>query len=191
MVLSRLRPRDPVTIEREHVARQLNAEIRPIDKELFDNRQRTCEVVEACATTADRASSGSVTSWSPRSSITPAPSDGSPLPPPSYQLHGLLPRSSIQRRYRQTPRCRVRATGNSTPHCTWWPRVQRMHPGVGLDYYRRMIDEGKIAWEAMRCLKRELTKVIYRWLRDDANRARTASSSRPPFPIEAFMWSRS
>ena len=50
-VLSRLRPRDPVAIERKHVARQLIAEIRRLDKELKDNRQRTCEVVEACGTT--------------------------------------------------------------------------------------------------------------------------------------------
>ena len=50
-VLSRLRPRDPVAIERKHVARQLIAGIRRLDKELKDNRQRTCEVVEACGTT--------------------------------------------------------------------------------------------------------------------------------------------
>ena len=52
--------------------------------------------------------------------------------------------------------------------------VQRMHPGPGHDYYRRKIDEGKSPREAMRCLKRQLAKVIYRRLRDDADRAEHA-----------------
>ncbi|MDA1062418.1 MAG: transposase, partial [Chloroflexi bacterium] len=46
-VLSRLRPRDPVAVERKHVARQLIAELRRLDKELKDNRQRTRDVVDA------------------------------------------------------------------------------------------------------------------------------------------------
>lgn len=49
--------------------------------------------------------------------------------------------------------------------------VQRIHPGPGRDYYRRKIAEGKSTREAMRCLKRQLAKVIYRRLRDDADHA--------------------
>ena len=44
----------------------------------------------------------------------------------------------------------------------------------GHDYYRRKIDEGKSPREAMRCLKRQLAKVVYRRLRDDADRAEHA-----------------
>jgi transposase len=54
--------------------------------------------------------------------------------------------------------------------------VQRIHPGTGRDYYRRKIGEGKSPKEAMRCLKRQLAKVIYRRLRDDAEHAQLAAA---------------
>ena len=40
-----------MAVERKHVARQLTAEIRRLDKELSDNRQRTRVIVEASRTT--------------------------------------------------------------------------------------------------------------------------------------------
>ena len=45
-------------------------------------------------------------------------------------------------------------------------------PGHGQDYYRRKRDQGKTHLEALRCLKRRLSDVVYRHLVDDlANQA--------------------
>ena len=49
--------------------------------------------------------------------------------------------------------------------------VQRCDPSPGRDYYLRKIAEGKTKKQAMRCLKRQIAKAIYRRLTDDANRA--------------------
>ena len=45
--------------------------------------------------------------------------------------------------------------------------VQYRMPGPGQDYYRRKRDQGKTHLEALRCLKRRLSDVIYRHLVDD------------------------
>jgi transposase len=46
----------------------------------------------------------------------------------------------------------------------------RMKEGPGRVYYLKKRDEGKTHREALRCLKRQLIKVIWRTLRDDAHR---------------------
>ena len=46
-------------------------------------------------------------------------------------------------------------------------RVQIMHPGPGRDHYRRKQAEHKSSAEALRSLKRQLAKVVYRQLRAD------------------------
>lgn len=46
----------------------------------------------------------------------------------------------------------------------------RMKTGPGRAYYQRKRDEGKTHREALRCLKRQLIKVIWRTLHDDAHR---------------------
>ena len=45
--------------------------------------------------------------------------------------------------------------------------VQYRMPGPGQDYYRRKRDQGKTHLEALRCLKRRLSDVVYRHLVDD------------------------
>jgi transposase len=40
-------------------------------------------------------------------------------------------------------------------------------PGDGQDYYRHKRDQGKTHLEALRCLKRRLSDVVYRHLVDD------------------------
>ncbi|HUZ71304.1 MAG TPA: transposase [Candidatus Saccharimonadales bacterium] len=49
-------------------------------------------------------------------------------------------------------------------------RVQVMHPGLGQEHYRRKLAEHKSSREAMRSLKRQLAKVVYRALRADHDR---------------------
>ena len=43
-------------------------------------------------------------------------------------------------------------------------RVQTMHPGPGRDHYGRKLAEHKSSREALRSLKRQLAKVVYRHL---------------------------
>ncbi|WP_281276911.1 transposase [Glycomyces buryatensis] len=45
----------------------------------------------------------------------------------------------------------------------------RLKSGPGRVYYLKKIDEGKPHREALRCLKRQLIKVIWRMLRADAH----------------------
>ena len=41
-------------------------------------------------------------------------------------------------------------------------------PGVGLDYRKKKIDEGKSRKEALRCLKRRVSDAVYRSLVADS-----------------------
>ena len=182
-VLSRLRPRDPVAIERKHVARQLIAEIRRLDKELKDNRQRTCEVVEACATT--------LTDVFGISYVLAAKILGHTGPIGRFATAGAFASytgtAPIEVSSGDAVRHRLSRAGNRKLNTALHlvAHVQRMHPGPGHDYYRRKIDEGKSPREAMRCLKRQLAKVIYRGSVMTPTAPNTPSS-RPPFDIEAL-----
>ncbi len=46
--------------------------------------------------------------------------------------------------------------------------VQLRNPGVGRDYFDRRRADGKSSMEAMRCLKRRLSDIVYRTMLDDA-----------------------
>ena len=55
-------------------------------------------------------------------------------------------------------------------------RVQTMHAGPGRDHYARKVSEGKSSREALRSLKRQLAKVVYRHLvADQAHRRALAA----------------
>jgi transposase len=46
--------------------------------------------------------------------------------------------------------------------------VQLRNPGIGRDYYGRKKNDGKSSMEAMRCLKRRLSDLVYRQMLNDA-----------------------
>ena len=50
--------------------------------------------------------------------------------------------------------------------------VQIRHDTEGRAYYRRKLAAGKTPMEALRCLKRRLSDVVYRQLVADAQRSR-------------------
>ncbi len=54
--------------------------------------------------------------------------------------------------------------------------VQAIRPGPGRDYINRRIAAGNSRAEAMRLLKRQITKAIYRALTTDAQRAPTTAA---------------
>lgn len=49
-------------------------------------------------------------------------------------------------------------------------RVQGMHPGLGQEHYQRKLAEHKTSREALRSLKQQLAKVVYRALKADHDR---------------------
>jgi transposase len=58
--------------------------------------------------------------------------------------------------------------------------VQLRNPGIGRDYYDRRKAEGKTSMEAMRCLKRRLSDIVYRELLDDAIARRLTTTGTGP-----------
>jgi hypothetical protein len=64
-------------------------------------------------------------------------------------------------------------TGGSTGCCTSWPSSKYATTPPGRGYYRRKLAAGKTPMEALRCLKRRLSDVIYRQLTADAKHTRT------------------
>ncbi|MFB9315526.1 transposase [Nocardioides plantarum] len=58
--------------------------------------------------------------------------------------------------------------------------VQLRNPGPGRDYYDKKKADGKSSMEAMRCLKRRLSDVVYRTMLDDSIRTVVADDSNNP-----------
>jgi len=57
--------------------------------------------------------------------------------------------------------------------------VQLRNPGIGRDYYDRKKAAGKTSMEAMRCLKRRLSDIVYRTMLDDTAAHATGSRTGP------------
>jgi transposase len=57
--------------------------------------------------------------------------------------------------------------------------VQLRHDTEGRSYYRRKLAAGKTPMEAMRCLKRRLSNVVYQQIVNDARRAGTGPGGHP------------
>ena len=58
--------------------------------------------------------------------------------------------------------------GTSTGRCISWRSSQLRHDTEGREYFRRKLAAGKTPMEAMRCLKRRLSDVVYRQMVADA-----------------------
>ncbi len=57
--------------------------------------------------------------------------------------------------------------------------VQLRNPGLGRDYYDKKRADGKGSMEAMRCLKRRLSDIVYRTMLDDSISAVVADETGP------------
>lgn len=170
--LARVRPGDPVQAERKRIARQLIGDIRRLDRALDDNRQRTREAVAACGTTltetfgiSDVLAAKIIGHTGPINRFASADAYA------NYTGTAPIEVSSGGKVRHRLSRAGNRQL-NSAIHLA--AHVQRLHPGQGRDYYLRKIDEGKTPKEALRCLKRQVTKAVYRALKADAERAVTA-----------------
>ena len=164
------------------MARQLIADVRRIDRALAENRRRCAQAVAASGSTLTDifgisdvlaakilGHTGDITRFASADHYA------------SYT--GTAPvevSSGEQSRHRLS-----RAGNRSLNHALHMAaRVQTMHPGPGRNHYQRKQAEHKTPAEALRSLKRQLAKVVYRHLRSRPRRIQP--SPTPRIDIEAL-----
>jgi transposase len=164
-LLNSIKPIAAVAIERKAMARQLIADVRRIDGALLENRRRCAQAVAA--------SGSSLTEIFGISEVLAAKIIGHTgditrfATADHYASYtGTAPievSSGEQTRHRLS-----RAGNRSLNHALHLAaRVQTMHPGPGQAYYQRKQAQHKTPAEALRSLKRQLAKTVYRHLRDN------------------------
>jgi transposase len=161
-LLTTIKPAGAVDIERKAMARQLIADIRRIDRALTDNRRRSAQAVAA--------SGSSLTEIFGISEVLATKILGHTGDITRFanadHYAGTAPievSSGDHRRHRLS-----RAGNRSLNHALHLAaRVQTTHPGPGRTHYHRKQAEHKTPAEALRSLKRQLAKVVYRQLRAD------------------------
>jgi transposase len=164
-LLATIRPADAVDIERKAMARQLIADVRRIDRALIDNRRRCAEAVATSGTTLTEifgisevlaakilGHTGKITRFASADHYA------------SYTGTAPIEVSSGDQTRHRLSRAGNRSL-NYALHMA--ARVQTMHPGPGRTHYQRKRTEHKTSAEALRSLKRQLAKVVYRHLRND------------------------
>ena len=165
-LLAKVRPGDAVETERKQMARDLLADIRRLDRAIADNRRR-------CATAV--ASSGtSLTEITGISDVLAAKILGHVGDigrfPSADHLASYAGTAPIEASSGDVVRHRLSRRGNrqlnNAIHLA--AHVQTIFPGPGRDYYQRRLAAGNSRTEALRLLKRQLTKAIYRVLVADA-----------------------
>jgi len=182
-LLNTVRPRDIVGRTRHRLASELVSELAAIDKKIKAANAQLTELVDATGSSlqdlngigpsgaarllgdigdisrfADR---GHFASWNGT-----APIDAS---------------SGDQRRHRLSRAGNRRI--NRVLHIM--AVVQLRHDTEGRAYYRRKLAAGKTPMEAMRCLKRRLSNVVYKRMVDDAKRRRTGPGGHAGATLES------
>jgi transposase len=168
-LLVTIRPATTVDHERKTMARDLIADIRRVDRALAQNHKRTSDAVAESGTT--------LTVIRGISDILAAKIIGHTGDPTRFPTSGhyasYTGTAPIEASSGDVKRHRLSRAGNRQLNHALHiaARVQTMHPGPGQDYYRRKITEGHSRSEALRSLKRQLTKAVYRHLTADHHRA--------------------
>jgi len=161
-LLNRIRPTTAVDLERKAMARALVADLRRADRALAENRARCTVAVAASGTT--------LTSVFGISDVLATKILGHVGDVSRFEsadrfasYSGTAP---IEVSSGEVTRHRLSRTGNralnNALHLA--ARVQTMHAGPGRDHYQRKLAEHKSSREALRSLKRQLAKVVYRQL---------------------------
>jgi transposase len=172
-LLGTIRPQGAADLERKAMARQLVADLRRLDRALGDNRRRCAAAVVASGT--------SLTSVFGISEVLAAKILGHTGDIARFETAdrfasytGTAPVSVSSG---ELTRHRLARSGNRSLNNALHlaARVQIMHSGPGRDHYTRKLAEHKSSTEALRSLKRQLAKVVYR--RMVADRARRLEPS--------------
>jgi transposase len=169
-LLARIRPNGAADIERKSMARQLLIDLRRLDRALAENRRRCAAAVAASGT--------SLTSLFGISDVLAAKILGHTGDVARFETAdrfasytGTAPVevSSGERTRHRLARSGNRSLNNALHLAA---RVQVLHPGPGRDYYDRKIAANKSTTEALRSLKRQLARAVYRHM--VADRARSS-----------------
>lgn len=173
-LLNRIRPKTAVDLERKAMARALVADLRRIDRALVQNRSRCSAAVAASDTTLTTVFGISdVLAAKVLGHVGDVSRFGSADRFASYSGTAPIEVSSGEVRRHRLSRNGNRALNNALHLAA---RVQTMHAGPGRDHYERKLAEHKSSREALRSLKRQLAKVVYRHLvADRAHRLALAS----------------
>ena len=173
-LLGRIRPASAVDLERKAMARALVADLRRIDRALVENRTRCAAAVAASGTT--------VTAIFGISDVLAAKILGHAGDVSRFRsadrFASYTGTAPIEVSSGEVTRHRLSRSGNRSLNNALHlaARVQVMHPGPGRDHYERKLAEHKSSREALRSLKRQLAKVVYRHLvADRAHRLANAS----------------
>ncbi len=175
-LLAATRASGAVELERKAIARQLIADVRRIDRALLENRQRCAQAVAASGTTLTQifgisdvlaakilGHTGAITRF-----------------PTADRYASYTGTAPVEVSSGEQTRHRLSRAGNRSLNYALHmaARVQTMHPGPGRTHYQRKRTEHKTPAEALRSLKRQLAKVVYRHLRND--------HVRQPSPLPAL-----
>jgi transposase len=173
-LLGRIRPAAAVDLERKTMARALVADLRRIDRALVENRTRCAAAVAASGTT--------VTAIFGISDVLSAKILGHAGDVSRFRsadrFASYTGTAPIEVSSGEVTRHRLSRSGNRSLNNALHlaARVQVMYPGPGRDHYERKLAEHKSSREALRSLKRQLAKVVYRPLvADRAHRLAIAS----------------
>jgi transposase len=161
-LLGRIRPAAVVDLERKSMARALVADLRRVDRALVENRTRCAAAVLASGT--------SLTGVFGISDVLAAKILGHAGDisrfASSDHFASYTGTAPIEISSGEVTRHRLSRSGNRSLNNALHlaARVQTMHPGAGRDHYERKLAEHKSSREALRSLKRQLAKVVYRQL---------------------------
>jgi transposase len=168
-LLAKVRLHNAVEAERKRIARQLLTDLRRLDTAMVINRQHCQSAVAATGTT--------LTELRGISDVLAAKIIGHigdiTRFPSADHLASYAGTAPIEASSGDVTRHRLSRRGNrqlnNAIHLA--AHVQTIFPGQGRDYYQRRLDSGNSRTEALRLLKRQITKSIYRALTVDASRA--------------------
>ncbi|MBK5223771.1 MAG: IS110 family transposase [Acidimicrobiia bacterium] len=153
---------------RKAMARELVVDVRRLDKALAQNRARCAQAVAVSGTTLTEifgiaevvaakvaGHTGDITRFASENHFA------------SYTGTAPIEASSGDVKRHRLSRAGNRKLNNALHLAA---RTQTCHPGPGQDYYRRKIADGKSPTEALRSLKRQISKAVYRQLVTDQSK---------------------
>jgi transposase len=171
-LLNTVRPRDVVGRTRRQLASELITELAVLDRKIKAANKQLTELVEATGSTVQQLN-GIGPSGAARLIGDVGDIDRFPTAGHFASWNGTAPieaSSGDQRRHRLSRAGNRRI--NKVLHIM--AVVQLSHDTEGRAYYRRRLAAGKTPMEAIRCLKRRLSDLVYRQMVNDAKRARKA-----------------
>jgi len=164
-IVKRLRPVTATDCCRRDLARDLIADLRRLDRAVKDNESQMRDALDASPTT-----------------LTELPGMGTVLAakllghvgkidrfPTEHHFASYTGSAPLEASSGNTVRHRLNTGGNRTLNCVLHiiATCQIRDAGIGQEYYRRKIAEGKTPAEARRALKRRLSNVVYRTMKRD------------------------